>query len=199
MQRVRILVQSVQIRRTFRASPCCFMDDLLLDPLDVSLLTALQRDCHATNQVVGDRLGLSASQVSRRIQRLESLGVIRAYVALLEPAALSLAVRAFTHVTLARHGGEEGAEFERAIADVPEVQDCYSIAGEADYLLQIVAASLNDLSESVLHRLTRLPGVVNVRSSIVLNRIKASTELPLGHIGRGNGTPRRVRLVQRPA
>ena len=174
------------------------LDDLLLDPLDVSLLALLQRDCQATHQVVGDQLGLSPSQVSRRIQRLEHLGVVRAYVALLDPAALSLAVRAYTYVTLARHGGEEGAAFERAILEVPEVQDCYSIAGEADYLLQIVAASLHDLSDSVLHRLTRLPGVVNVRSSIVLNRIKASTELPLGHIGRPAGQPRRVRLVQRP-
>lgn len=173
------------------------MDDLLLDPLDIDLLVQLQRDAHATNQVIGERLGLSASQVSRRIQRLETLGVIRAYVALLDPALLSLAVRSFTHVTLARHGGEEGTAFERAIADFPEVLDCYSIAGEADYLLQIVAASLNELSESVLRRLTRLPGVVNVRSSIVLNRIKASTELPLDHIGRPEGRQRRVRLVQR--
>ncbi|MBI5256445.1 MAG: Lrp/AsnC family transcriptional regulator [Burkholderiales bacterium] len=174
------------------------MDDLLLDPLDIALLVQLQRDSHATNQVVGERLGLSPSQVSRRTQRLESLGVIRAYVALLDPTLLSLAVRSFTHVTLARHGGEEGAAFERAIGEFPEVLDCYAIAGEADYLLQIVAASLNELSESVLRRLTRLPGVVSVRSSIVLNRIKASTELPLGHIGQPSGHQRRVRLVQRP-
>lgn len=172
------------------------MDDLLLDPLDLDLLAQLQRDSHATNQVLGDRLNLSASQVSRRIQRLEGLGVIRAYVALLDPAALSLQVRCFTYATLARHGGEEGLAFERAIAEFPEVLDCYSIAGEADYVLQIVAASLSALSDSVLRRLTRLPGVVSVRSSIVLNRIKASTELPLDHIGAA-GPQRRVRLVQR--
>lgn len=172
------------------------MDDLLLDPLDLELLALLQRDSHATNQVVGERLQLSASQVSRRIQRLEGLGVIRAYVALLEPAAVALAVRSFTYVTLARHGGDEGTAFEREIGAFPEVLDCYSIAGEADYLLQIVAASLTELSESVLRRLTRLPGVVSVRSSIVLNRIKATTELPLSQIGRGAGA-RRVRLVQR--
>ncbi|MBI3367866.1 MAG: Lrp/AsnC family transcriptional regulator [Burkholderiales bacterium] len=175
------------------------MEELLLDPLDVALLAQLQRDSHATNQHIGDRLNLSASQVSRRTQRLESLGVIRAYVALLEPTLLSLHVRAFTYVTLARHGGEEGQAFEQAVREVPEVLDCYAIAGEADYLLQIVAASLGELSQSVLQRLTRLPGVVNVRSSIVLNRIKATTELPLDHLARGAGLPRRVRLVQRPA
>lgn len=173
------------------------MDDLLLDPLDVALLGALQRDAHQTNQAVGDQLALSASQVSRRIQRLEGLGLIRAYVALLDPLALSLAVRSFTHVTLARHGGDEGRAFEREIGRFPEVLDCYAIAGESDYLCQIVAASLAELSDSVLKRLTRLPGVVNVRSSIVLNRIKATTELPLDHLGRDKAGPRRVRLVPR--
>lgn len=173
------------------------MDDLLLDPLDVELLVALQRDCHQTNQAIGERLHLSPSQVSRRIQRLEGLKLVRAYVALLDAQALSLAVRSFTHVTMARHGGDEGQAFERAIAKFPEVLDCYAIAGESDYLCQIVAASLAELSDSVLKRLTRLPGVVNVRSSIVLNRIKASTELPLDHLGRPHARERRVRLVAR--
>ncbi len=174
------------------------MDDLLLDAQDLALLVRLQRDGHATNQALGELLHLSASQVSRRIQRLETLGVIRAYVALLDPALLSLNVRAFTHVTLARHGGQEGQDFELAVGQVPEVLDCYAIAGEADYLLQIVATSLEELSQSVLQRLTRLPGVVNVRSSIVLDRIKASTELPLDQVGRATRHPRRVRLVGRP-
>lgn len=173
------------------------MEDLLLDPQDIALLALLQRDAQVTNQVAGERLFLSPSQISRRIQRLESLGVVRAYVALLEPALVSLAVRAFTHVTLARHGGEDGQAFEREIAAFPEVLDCYAIAGESDYVLQIVAPSLNELSQSVLNRLTRLPGVVSVRSSIVLNRIKSTTELPLDHIGRAAPGQRRVRLVQR--
>jgi Lrp/AsnC family leucine-responsive transcriptional regulator len=173
------------------------MDDLLLDSTDIALLSKLQRNSHATNQVLGEQLHLSPSQISRRIQRLESLGVVRGYVALLDPALLSLAVRAFTHVTLARHGGEEGQAFERAIVDIAEVLDCYAIAGEADYVLQIVAASLEDLSGSVLKRLTRLPGVVSIRTSIVLARVKASTELPLDQVGRGAAAARQVRLVQR--
>lgn len=173
----------------------CEMEDILFDPLDLSLLTELQRNGHATNQELGDRLHLSASQIGRRIQRLESIGVVRGYVALLDPAALALQVRAFTYVTLSRHGGEEGPAFEQGIVDFAEVLDCYSITGEADYVLQIVAASLSELSESVLKRIMRLPGVISVRSSLVLSRIKSTTELPLDHIGRGTGTVRRVRLV----
>ncbi|MFN0182649.1 MAG: Lrp/AsnC family transcriptional regulator [Aquabacterium sp.] len=175
------------------------MDDLLLDPLDVALLAQLQRDAHQTNQRLGDGLGLSASQVSRRVQRLEQLKLIRGYVALLDAPALSLSVRSYTQVTMARHGGDEGRAFEREILRFAEVLDCVAIAGEADYLCQIVAPSLAALSDSVLKRLTRLPGVVSVRSSIVLNRIKASTELPLDHLGQAAAGPRRVRLVQRGA
>jgi Lrp/AsnC family leucine-responsive transcriptional regulator len=115
-------------------------DDLLLDKFDISLLGALQKNAHATNQQVGELIHLSASQVSRRIQRLETIGIIRRYVALLDPAALGLGVRAISYVTLSRHGGDEGLAFEREIAAIPEVLDCYSVAGESDYILQIVAA-----------------------------------------------------------
>ena len=149
-------------------------DDLLLDKFDISLLAALQKDAHATNQQVGDLIHLSASQVSRRIQRLETTGIIRRYVALLDAAALGL-----------------GAAFVAAAL----VLDCYAVAGESDYILQIVAADLGVLSESVLRVLTRIKGVANIRSNIVLNCIKSSTDLPLGHIGRGDGVARKVRIT----
>jgi Lrp/AsnC family leucine-responsive transcriptional regulator len=127
---------------------------------------------------------LSPSQVSRRVSRLHGNGVIRRTVALLDPARIGLGVRAISYVTLARHGEDEGLAFEREMATVPEVLDCYAVTGESDYILQIVAANLNDLSESVLRRLTRIKGVHSIRSNIVLQNIKSSTELPLSQVGR---------------
>jgi Lrp/AsnC family leucine-responsive transcriptional regulator len=159
-------------------------DDLLLDKYDIEILTALQKDAGCSNQTLGDAIHLSASQVSRRVQRLHSSGIIRRTVALLDPARIGLGVRAITYVSLARHGDEEGLAFERGIAAFPEVLECYSVTGESDYILQIIAASLSDLSESVLRRLTRLKGVNSIRSNIVLQCIKTSTELPLGQVGR---------------
>lgn len=170
-------------------------DDLLLDKFDISILAALQKDAQATHQQVGEQIHLSASQVSRRIQRLQGNGLIKRYVALLDPVQLGLGVRAITYVSLTRHGGDEGAAFEKAIVSFPEVMECYSVTGESDYILQILASSLNDLSESVLHRLTRLQGVSSIRSNIVLQCIKSSTELPLQHIGREDLGSRRVRLA----
>jgi len=157
-------------------------DGLALDGFDISILAALQQDAAATHQQIGERVHLSASQVSRRVQRLQTGGLIRRYVALLQPQALGLGVRAMSYVTLTRHGGEEGTAFEREIANIPEVLECYSVAGESDYMLHIVCADLSVLSEQVLRRITRIQGVGNIRSNIVLNCIKSSTELPLGHL-----------------
>lgn len=171
-----------------------FEDDFLLDKFDISLLSALQNDAYATHQALGERVHLSASQVSRRVARLHTSGIIRRYVALVDPAAVGLGVRAVTYVTLARNSGNEGATFESDIAAFSEVLECYSVAGEADYILQIVAPSLADLSDSVLRRLTRLPGVSSIRSNIVLQCIKSTTELPLGHMVQANAAPRRARL-----
>lgn len=158
-------------------------DDSLLDGFDISLLAALQRDSTATHQQLGTQIHLSASQVSRRVQRLQSAGIISRYVALLNPAALGLTVRAVSYVTLTRHSGDEGLAFEREIALFSEVLECYSVAGESDYILQIVAADLHTLSESVLRRLTRIQGVGSIRSNIVLNCIKSTTALPLAQWG----------------
>lgn len=157
-------------------------EDSTLDSYDISLLAALQRDAYATHQQIGEQVHLSASQVSRRVQRLQAGGLVRRYVALLEPQALGLGVRAMSYVTLTRHGGDEGTAFEKEIGSIPEVLDCYAVAGESDYILHIVCADLSVLSEQVLRRITRIQGVGSIRSNIVLNCIKSSTELPLGHL-----------------
>jgi Lrp/AsnC family leucine-responsive transcriptional regulator len=158
-------------------------NDSTLDNYDISLLVALQRDAHATHQQIGEQIHLSASQVSRRVARLLANGVIRRHVALLNPAAIGLGVRAITYVTLTRHSGDEGMAFEQEMQRFPEVLDCYSVAGESDYILQIVAADLSALSDNVLRRLTRIQGVGHIRSNIVLNCIKSTTEMPLEHLG----------------
>ena len=160
-------------------------DDLLLDKFDVALLAALQHDASATHQQLGEVVHLSPSQVSRRITRLQASGIIQRTVVLLDPARIGLGVRAISYVTLARHGEDEGALFEREMAAFPEVLECFAVTGESDYILQIVAASLNALSESVLRRLTRIKGVHSIRSNIVLQSIKSSTELPLGQVRPG--------------
>lgn len=161
-----------------------FNDDFLLNKYDVALLAALQHDASATHQQLGEGVHLSPSQVSRRITRLQASGIIRRTVALLDPVRIGLGVRAISYVTLSRHGDDEGTAFEQEIAGFAEVLECFAVTGESDYILQIVAASLHDLSESVLRRLARIKVVHSVRSNIVLQSIKSSTVLPLTQIER---------------
>jgi Lrp/AsnC family transcriptional regulator, leucine-responsive regulatory protein len=172
-------------------------DDLLLDRFDLSLLSALQKNAHTTHQTLGEAIHLSASQVSRRIQRLEQTGLIQAHVALVNPALLGLGVTAITYVTLSRHGTAEGTQFEKDVAGIAAVLECFAVTGESDYILKIVAADLTELSESVLQQLIRLPGVASIRSNIVLNCVKSTTQLPLDHLGKHTQRKRQVRFTER--
>jgi Lrp/AsnC family leucine-responsive transcriptional regulator len=149
-----------------------------LDIFDLRLLAALQRDGRAPNAALAETVGLSASQVSRRLARLESEGVIATYAALLQPDAVGLSVLAFSSVSLERQA-EAMDGFEAAVLRFPEILECYSVTGEQDFVLRIVAKDLKAFADFLSNRLLRVPGVRSVRSSIVLHTIKQTTALPL--------------------
>ncbi|HEX6958792.1 MAG TPA: Lrp/AsnC family transcriptional regulator [Ferrovibrio sp.] len=154
-----------------------------LDVFDLRLLAALQREGRAANAALAERVGLSASQVSRRLAQLERSGLIERYAALLKPEAVGLSVQAFSNVSLERHVEELVHGFEQAVARHAEILECYSVTGEADFVLRIVAPDLKAFADFLTQRLLRIPGVRSVRSSIVLHRIKQTTELPLDRVG----------------
>lgn len=149
-----------------------------LDVFDLRLLSALQREGRAPNAALAEKVGLSASQVSRRLARLEAEGVIATYAALLKPDAVGLSVLAFSSVSLERQA-EAMDGFEAAVLRFPEILECYSVTGEQDFVLRIVARDLKAFADFLSDRLLRVPGVRSVRSSIVLHTIKQTTALPL--------------------
>mgnify|MGYP001423310608 FL=1 len=165
------------------------MHEIALDRFDLALLEALQRDGHATNAELGERVHLSASQVSRRIQRLEEAGLIAGYAALLAPASLGLSVTAFAHVTLERHGDTRNEAFESAVAALPQVLDCFAVSGDADYVLRIVAPDLASFSELMMKRVLRLPGLAQIRTNLALKTVKSTHQLPLDHLAQGAPRP----------
>lgn len=173
------------------------IDDLLLDRFDIGLLNALQSDAASTHQQLAEAIHLSASQVSRRVQRLQSCGLIQRQVALLNPSLLGLGVTAISYVTMAHHGRTERGQFEQDMAKIPGVQECYAVTGESDYVLKIVVSDLNELAESVLKVITRMPGVASVRSNLVLNCVKSTTQLSLAHLEHQPKAARQVRVVVR--
>jgi DNA-binding Lrp family transcriptional regulator len=156
-----------------------------VDTFDLKILSALQDDGRLTNQELAELAGLSASQCSRRRMRLEEEKVITGYHADLSSEALGFGVIAFIQVTLATHSPDNAKRFRSLVNRIDEVQEAYSLTGDADYVLKAVLRDLKGLSNLVNDVLMPHQSVAHVRSSIVLDRLKESTRLPLKEIKAG--------------
>lgn len=150
-----------------------------LDRTDLRILDILQEQGRLSNQEIAERVSLSPSPCLRRIKHLEDAGVIRQYVALLEPDKLGLGLLAYVSVKLEKRGKMPMEEFGARVQGWPEVAACYAMTGEMDYLLRVHVEDLRHFSRFVMDQLLRQPGVVDVKSSFALERIKETTALPL--------------------
>jgi len=151
-----------------------------LDPFERSILRALQQDGRLSVNDLADRIGLSASPTWRRVRALEARGVIRRYVALLDPQAAGVPQCVFVQVTLVKHDLAAISAFEAAVVDRPEVLECFAMTGDADYLLRVMvpdaAAFERFLQDAVFTR----PVVQHVRSNFALRQVKYETAIPIG-------------------
>jgi Lrp/AsnC family transcriptional regulator, leucine-responsive regulatory protein len=151
-----------------------------LDRTDLLLLAELQQSGRQTNAELAERVHLSASACLRRVQRLEREGVIAGYRAEVDPDRIGLGLHAFVRVQLTRHDAEAVAAFAGFVNDWDEVVACHALAGDMDYLLQVVVRDLEHFSRFLLDRLLNQAGVADVNSSFVLRTVKAFRGLPLG-------------------
>lgn len=150
-----------------------------IDDRDRAILRTLQADGRLTNAELADRVGLSPSACLRRVRRLEESGLIAGYVMLLDPAACGRPGSAFVHIRLESQQRESLDAFEAEVVRVPEVMECYLIAGESDYLVRIVYADSADFERLHAEHLTRLPGVVRIQSTFALREVKKTTRMPI--------------------
>src|ERR1700744_3055686 len=166
-----------------------------LDHFDLALLDVLQRFGRATHQQLGEQVPLSPSQIGRRLQRLQAVGVGAGYRVVLRPEKLGLGVTAFTSLKLKHHGDSIVEQFQQQIDMLPEVVECHATVGDADYLLRIVAPDLNALSSFVMKKLMRLPGVDTVRSKLVLTPCTRNGPLPIGRLSPSAADRRRQSML----
>ncbi len=152
---------------------------IILDHFDWRLVSFVQDDASLTNAAVAERIGLSASQVSRRRQRLEEAGVIVGYRALIAPLSIGLNVTVFIHVALDTHTRGNATRFRDLVRLTPAVIEAHALTGEADYLLKLVVGDLKELSMLVNEVLLPHESVARVRSEIVLETLKETSGLPL--------------------
>ena len=143
------------------------------------LLQLIQADGGLSLAELAEKTGMSQSSAWRKVQELETTGVIRKRVTLLDPRKLDLKLCVIAHVTLEDHHEEAVASFAAVVQDRPEIMECYALSGTSDYMLKIRAKDVEDYDAFMTHNLMRNPHVRTVVSSFVLRELKFSTELPI--------------------
>jgi Lrp/AsnC family leucine-responsive transcriptional regulator len=149
------------------------------DATDRRLLSVLQRSGRITNAELAEAVNLSASACHRRVQRLESEGIIARYVAILDARRMGRPTTVFVEITLQSQADEVLEAFERAVARVPDLLECHLMAGTADYLLKLLARDTDDFARIHRQYLTRLPGVAQMHSSFALRTVVQTTAIPV--------------------
>jgi Lrp/AsnC family leucine-responsive transcriptional regulator len=151
----------------------------MLDEIDRQILTLLQDDGRISNVELARRIELSPPATYMRVKNLEEQGYLRRYVALLNAEKVGYDLMCFVEVTLQLHSLEQIQTFRREIQGMSEVLECHHVTGEYDYLLKVVVSNRKELEVFLLERLTPVPGLARIHTSMVLSEVKYNTALPL--------------------
>ena len=151
----------------------------VLTTTDVRILTALQQDGRITNQTLADQIGMSASPCWRRVRQLEEHRYIQGYRAVLDRRKFGLGVMVFVRISIGHHSEAEAKKFEAQVMLLEDVVACYSIGGDADFLLQVVARDLDSFADFAMSVVRRLPGIKEMQSMFVLKEIKPFVSFPV--------------------
>ena len=151
------------------------------DEIDLAILGVLQSDGRITNADLADEVGLSPSACHRRVRTLESEGIIERYAALVNRELVGRGVSVFVEISLESQREELLDDFEAQITQVPHVQSCHLMAGNADYLVHVTCADVADYETIHREYLAVLPGVIRVRSSFAIRTVADTTALDLNN------------------
>lgn len=150
-----------------------------LDARDKAILNALQDDGRVTNSDLADKVGLSPSACLRRTRLLEESKLVERYALLLDHKECGFSGTAFVFITLEKQTRDALDKFEAAVMRIPEIMECYLLAGQRDYLMRIIFTDTTELERLHTEVLTHLPGVERVQSTLTLRKVKRTTKLPL--------------------
>lgn len=150
-----------------------------LDDSDRRILRAIQAQPDITMRELGEVTGLSHSPCWRRLQRLQSGNAVSARQFVIDPAEVGFEILVMCFVKITHHQRDRLRAFEDAVAHVPEIMQCYSLSGEYDYVLQVIAASVKDYEATIKNAIVELPNVQSVNTSFTLKRVKHSLMVPV--------------------
>ena len=155
------------------------MQNISIDQIDRRILEILQRAPGVNASAIGEEIGLSQSACWRRVQRLRDEGIIKDQPVKLDREKVGLNTMVFAHVKLTSHGRSNLSEFADAVSTYSEALDCYVLLGNVDFLLRIVTEDIKAYEQFFFEKLSQLPGIQEVNSSIVMSDIKHTTVLPI--------------------
>lgn len=145
------------------------------DKIDKNILNILQNDGRIANSSLAEKVKISPPPTLERVKKLENNGVIRKYVALVDPAKIGVESFTFVEVTLRRHGKDSVSEFIKAVKKLDEIMECHHVTGDADFLLKIACKNIAAYEDLVLHKLTDLPNILHLKTMVVLSTFKDET------------------------
>ena len=150
-----------------------------LDRIDQAILCELQTEGNISTVALAKRISLSTPATHARLKRLNGRGYIDHYAAILNREKAGFDLLCFVHISLQVHQPEQVEKIRRAIRAMPEVLECHHITGEYDYILKVALRNRKDLERFLMDRLTPIPGLARIHTSLVLNEVKATTALPM--------------------
>lgn len=155
------------------------LSTIRLDAIDLKIIRQLQSNARITNKDLASQLELTTTPIYERVKRLEKLNVIQAYVALINPVKVGKGLMALCMVRLEKHTKDKLAAFEKHVANIPEVVECYHLAGQYDYHLKILVRDMNAFQDFIVNKLSTNENLANVQSSFVMSKITDTTAVPL--------------------
>jgi Lrp/AsnC family leucine-responsive transcriptional regulator len=155
------------------------MSSPALDAFDRAILTILQRDNRTPQRTIGAAVNLSAAAVQRRIRRMEESGVIRSNVAIADPERVARPLTLIVEVEVESERAEQLDDLKRRFRNAPEIQQCYYVTGETDFMLVVSAASMAEYEDLTRRLFFADDNVKRFRTFVAMDRVKVSLALPL--------------------
>jgi len=157
-----------------------------IDTTDIKILNILQRNGRITNSALAKEIKISPPPTLERVKKLEKNGVIKKFVALVNPSTVGIGTHTFVEVTLRGHTKENVTAFIEAAQNMDEIMECHHVTGDADFLLKIAVKDIPAYEQLILHELTTLPHVSNLKTMVVLSTFKEETAYTLEGVNNGN-------------
>lgn len=149
------------------------------DQTDRKILRVLQADARLNTKQIAAKIGLTVTPTYERMKKIEQSGVVKNYVALLDRESIGKTIVAFINVSLQLHSKPLISVFEKAVAKIPEVMECFHVAGNFDYLLKVVVSDMNSYQNFLSNKLATIENIAHVQSSFVMTEIKYQTAYSL--------------------